>query len=155
MDVLEMELHNTKKGNNTITEYLQRIKEFRDKLAAVTIEVDDEELLHIILKGLLKEYNPFCSAIRTRSDALEDLELLHSEKQSIKYSAEDDNDPNSMAMLGSTGHKPGNSFDVKQKQTLVEAEEEMTETLILQITTTILTLQTTTILDTATTIHRE
>ena len=78
-----MELHNTKKGNNTITEYLQRIKEIRDKLAAVTIEVDDEELLHIILKGLLKEYNPFCSAIRTRSDALEDLELLHSESNQL------------------------------------------------------------------------
>lgn len=60
-----------------------------------------------------------------------------------------------MAMLGSTGHKRGNSFTVKQEQTLVDAEEEMTETLILQITTTILTLQTTTILDTATTIHRE
>lgn len=60
-----------------------------------------------------------------------------------------------MAMLGSTGHKRGNSFNVKQEQTLVDTEEEMTETLILQITTTILTLQTTTILDTATTIHRE
>ena len=34
---------------------------------AVGIIVDDEELLHIAIKGLPKDYNAFRSAIRTRS----------------------------------------------------------------------------------------
>ena len=37
-------------------------------LTIVSVFVDDEELLHIILDGLPSEYDSFSSAIRTRSD---------------------------------------------------------------------------------------
>ena len=64
---LKSELHNLKKGSDTVDVYLQKIKVVKDKLLAVGITFDDEELLHIAIKGLPKEYNAFRSAIRTRS----------------------------------------------------------------------------------------
>ena len=67
---LKSELHNLKKGSDTVDVYLQKIKVVRDKLLAVEVIVDDEELLHIAIKGLPKEYNAFRSAIRTRSTQL-------------------------------------------------------------------------------------
>ena len=54
---LKGELHNLKNGNDSIDIYLQKIKIVRDKLLAVGVVVDDEELLHIAIKGLPKEYN--------------------------------------------------------------------------------------------------
>ncbi|KAL0009480.1 hypothetical protein SO802_010982 [Lithocarpus litseifolius] len=63
---LKGELHNLKKGADSVDLYLQKIKVVRDKLLAVGVIVDDEELLHIATKGLPKEYNAFRSAIRTR-----------------------------------------------------------------------------------------
>uniref|UniRef100_A0A2N9INQ5 Retrotransposon Copia-like N-terminal domain-containing protein n=1 Tax=Fagus sylvatica TaxID=28930 RepID=A0A2N9INQ5_FAGSY len=52
----------------------------------VGVHSDHEELLHVILKGLPKEYAPFASAIRTRDGilSLEKLSiLLQTEEQSI------------------------------------------------------------------------
>ena len=64
---LKSELHNLKKGSESVDVYLQKIKVVRDKLLAVGVIVDDEELLHIAIKGLLKEFNAFRLAIKTRS----------------------------------------------------------------------------------------
>ena len=72
---LKGELHNLKKGADSVYLYLQKIKEVKDKLLADGVVVDDEELLHIILKGLPKEYNAFRSAIRTKSTSLSFDEL--------------------------------------------------------------------------------
>uniref|UniRef100_A0A2N9GH47 Integrase catalytic domain-containing protein n=1 Tax=Fagus sylvatica TaxID=28930 RepID=A0A2N9GH47_FAGSY len=47
---LKLELQSIKKGNETVSSYLQRIKTVRDKLSAVGVHSDDEELLHVILK---------------------------------------------------------------------------------------------------------
>ena len=46
---LKRELNNIKKGNDSVTQYLQKIKEARDKLTNVGIHIDDEEILHIVL----------------------------------------------------------------------------------------------------------
>ena len=64
---LKGELHNIRKGYDSVDLYLQKIKVVRDKLMAVGVILDDEELLHIAIKGLPKEYNAFKFAIRTRS----------------------------------------------------------------------------------------
>uniref|UniRef100_A0A2N9GVX2 Integrase catalytic domain-containing protein n=1 Tax=Fagus sylvatica TaxID=28930 RepID=A0A2N9GVX2_FAGSY len=78
---------------NTLEEstYLQRIKTVRDKLSAVGVHSDHEELIHVILKGLPKEYAPFASAIRTR-DTILPLEklsvLLQTEEQSMSEATE-------------------------------------------------------------------
>lgn len=67
---LKGEIHNIKKGTDSMDVYLQRIKVVRDKLMAVGVLIGDEELLHIALKGLPKDFNSFRSAIRTRSTQL-------------------------------------------------------------------------------------
>ena len=109
---LKLELQSIRKGNESMNSYLQRIKTTRDRLSAVGVLIDNEELLHIILKGLPKEYAPFASAIKTR-DGILSLErlsvLLQTEEQSMK----EESDPflNSvLAMFVSNTNKPNTSF---------------------------------------------
>ena len=74
-------------GTDTIDAYFQKIKQIRDKLAVVSVFLDDEELLHIALDGLPLAFNSFSSAIRTRSDVLsvEELNtLLNAKERAIK-----------------------------------------------------------------------
>ena len=88
---LKGELHNIKKGADSVDSYLQKIKVVRDKLLAVGVIMDDEELLHITLKGLPKEYNAFRSAIRTRSThvSFNDLStMLNAKEDSLNDGSE-------------------------------------------------------------------
>uniref|UniRef100_A0A2N9IP51 Reverse transcriptase Ty1/copia-type domain-containing protein n=1 Tax=Fagus sylvatica TaxID=28930 RepID=A0A2N9IP51_FAGSY len=81
----------------------------RDNLAAVGIHTDNEELLHIVLKGLPREFSSFCSAIRTRDDSIsfEKLSvLLQTEEHSMKENLETNT---AMAMYASN-IKPQNQF---------------------------------------------
>uniref|UniRef100_A0A2N9HWD5 Retrotransposon Copia-like N-terminal domain-containing protein n=1 Tax=Fagus sylvatica TaxID=28930 RepID=A0A2N9HWD5_FAGSY len=110
---LKLELQGTKKGNESINSYLQRIKNTRDKLSAVGVLVDNEELLHMILKGLPKEFAPFASAIRTRDDSIsfEKLSvLLQTEEQSMTE-VSDPLTNSVLAMFVSNNHKPNNGFN--------------------------------------------
>uniref|UniRef100_A0A2N9HKM9 Integrase catalytic domain-containing protein n=1 Tax=Fagus sylvatica TaxID=28930 RepID=A0A2N9HKM9_FAGSY len=99
---LKAELDRVKKSTTeTITVYLDRVKEIRDKLGSVGVIVDDEDLLHTVLKGLPAEYDPFCSAMRTRDRAIscEELHvLLTSEEESKKNVKHGGNDQPHMAM---------------------------------------------------------
>nr|POE84950.1 hypothetical protein CFP56_66979 [Quercus suber] len=86
---LKCELHNIKKGVDSVDSYLKKIKVVRDKLLAVGVIIDDEELLHIAIKGLAREYNAFRFAIRTRSTQLNFDELstmLSAEEESLNES---------------------------------------------------------------------
>uniref|UniRef100_A0A2N9GBG4 Integrase catalytic domain-containing protein n=1 Tax=Fagus sylvatica TaxID=28930 RepID=A0A2N9GBG4_FAGSY len=101
---LKIELHNLKKGSESVSSYLQKIKNSRDKLIAVGTLIDDEDLLHIILKGLPREFGPFCSSIRTRNAPVsfeEIMVLLQTEEQSLAESFDSGKDLNSMAMFAS------------------------------------------------------
>ena len=63
---LKAELDRVKKSSTeTMNVYLDHVKEIKDKLGSVGVNVDDEDLLHVVLKGLPPEYDPFCSAMRT------------------------------------------------------------------------------------------
>nr|POF07970.1 hypothetical protein CFP56_45266 [Quercus suber] len=104
---LKGELHNLKKGNDNVDTYLQKIKTVRDKLLAVGEVVDDEELLHITIKGLPKEYNAFRSAIRTRSVHLSFDELstmLNAKEESLNEGLEVKD--TIFAMVASANQKP-------------------------------------------------
>jgi len=48
---LRDELMSLKKGTKTIDSFFQRIKEICDKLSAIVVCVDEEELIHLALKG--------------------------------------------------------------------------------------------------------
>ena len=68
-----------------------KINAVQDKLKAVGVLLDDEELFHIAIKGLSKEYNAFRSAIRTRSTQLSFNELtimLNVEEESLNEGIE-------------------------------------------------------------------
>ena len=68
-----------------------KIKAIQDKLMAVGVLLDDEELFHIAIKGLSKEYNAFRSTIRTRSTQLSFDELtimLNVEEESLNEGIE-------------------------------------------------------------------
>ena len=85
--ILRDELMSIKKVSESMDSFFQRIKEVRDKLGAVAVCVDEEELIHLALEALPPEYDAFCSAIRTRNDVLtiEELNtLLNAEERSIK-----------------------------------------------------------------------
>uniref|UniRef100_A0A2N9IH28 Reverse transcriptase Ty1/copia-type domain-containing protein n=1 Tax=Fagus sylvatica TaxID=28930 RepID=A0A2N9IH28_FAGSY len=126
---LKLELQGIKKGNESINSYLQRIKSTRDKLSAVGVLVDNEELLHMVLKGLPKEFAPFAFAIRTRDDTIsfEKLSvLLQTEEQSMSESS--DPFPNSaLAMFVSNNQKPHTRFQWKVSLVVKATTEEGVE----------------------------
>lgn len=83
---LKGELHNIRKGIDYVDVYLLKIKVVWDKLLIVGVIVDDEELLHIAIKGIPKDYNAFRFATRTRSTQLsfDDLAtVLNVEEESL------------------------------------------------------------------------
>uniref|UniRef100_A0A2N9FJ85 Reverse transcriptase Ty1/copia-type domain-containing protein n=1 Tax=Fagus sylvatica TaxID=28930 RepID=A0A2N9FJ85_FAGSY len=102
---LKKQLHDVKKNTDTITQYLQRIKEAIDKLAAVGTLVDDEDLLHIVLKGLPSEYESFSSAMLTKNESVsfEELHVLMISQEELLKSSQANSKENSiMAMAVNT-----------------------------------------------------
>jgi hypothetical protein len=102
---LKKQLHDVKKNTDTITQYLQRIKEAIDKLAAVGTLVDDEDLLHIVLKGLPSEYESFSSAMLTKNESVsfEELNVLMISQEELLKSSQANSKENSiMAMAVNT-----------------------------------------------------
>ena len=97
---LRNELNAIKKGVDSIDGYFQKIKQARDRLAVVSVFMDDEELLHIILDDLPSEYDSFSSTIRTRSDVLsvEELNVLLNAEERVTKKRSNTVDSTSMAM---------------------------------------------------------
>ena len=105
---LKRDLNNIKKNNDSIHVYMQKLKECEDKLEAVGVFIEDEELLHIILDGLPTEFYPFCSTTRTRNETItfeELLVLMLAEEKSLKHNIDSSKESMHLAMLG-TGPKP-------------------------------------------------
>uniref|UniRef100_A0A2N9HD04 CCHC-type domain-containing protein n=1 Tax=Fagus sylvatica TaxID=28930 RepID=A0A2N9HD04_FAGSY len=85
-----------------------KLKECKDKLEAVGVFIEDEELLHIILDGLPTEFYPFCSTTRTINEPItfeELLVLMLAEEKSLKHNIDSSKELMHLAMLG-TGPKP-------------------------------------------------
>ena len=97
---LRNELNAIKKGVDSIDGYFQKIKQARDRQAAISVFMDDEELLHIILDGLPSRYDSFSSAIRTISDVLsiEELNVLLNAEERVIKRRSNTVDSTSMAM---------------------------------------------------------
>ena len=109
---LKGELHNLKKGADSIDVYLQKNKVVRDKLLSVGVVIDDEQLLHITLKGLPKDFNAFRSAIRTRNTKLSFDELstmLNAKEESLNEGL--DIKDSIFAMVATTTPKPSGNFN--------------------------------------------
>lgn len=100
-----------KKNGFTIDLYIQRIKEFKDKLANVSVIIDDEDFIIYALNDLLPEFNTFRTSMRTRSQTLSFVELhvlLVSEESALnKQAKRDEICSQSMAFLA-TNSAPKN-----------------------------------------------
>ena len=97
---LRNKLNAIKKGVDSIDGYFQKIKQAHDRLAVVSVVVDDKELLHIILDGLPSKYDSFKLALRTRSDVLsvEELNALLNAEEKVIKKRSNSVDPASMAV---------------------------------------------------------
>lgn len=114
---LKTQLQSIKKGSQTVSEYIQRIKHISDSLAAVSNPIDDDDLILYTLNGLPSEFGPFKTSIRTRSSpiSIEELHvLLLCEELSIESTQSASTDYAATAFVssksGDTG-RPGSSAD--------------------------------------------
>uniref|UniRef100_A0A2N9GDF2 Retrotransposon Copia-like N-terminal domain-containing protein n=1 Tax=Fagus sylvatica TaxID=28930 RepID=A0A2N9GDF2_FAGSY len=108
---LKRELNSIKKNSDSVTEYLQKIKEARDKLVSVVVNIDDEEILHIVLQGLSTDFHSFTSAMLTKNESVrfEELHtLMKTEEDLLKSAADNSKELTHMAMVANKS-SPSNS----------------------------------------------
>ena len=67
---LKIELQNIKKESESVSQYLQRIKDARDHLSAAGVVFEDDDIVILAFKGLPAEYNTFRTLIRGREDVI-------------------------------------------------------------------------------------
>ncbi|BFG15365.1 hypothetical protein CerSpe_016390 [Prunus speciosa] len=100
---LKIDLHNIKKGSETIDQYLQKIKDVRDQLSAVGFEIPDDDTVILALKGLHSEYNTVKAVIRGRDHGIS-LKYLRSQLKAEEGTIEEStrNVPIMSAMAAAT-----------------------------------------------------
>jgi hypothetical protein len=106
---LKRELNSIKKNSDSVTDYLNKIKEARNKLVSVGIHIDDEEILHIVLQGLPSEFHSFTSAMLTKNEAVkfEELHTLMKTEEDLLRSATDNSKEIAhMAMVANKTSQP-------------------------------------------------
>ncbi|KAJ8628397.1 hypothetical protein MRB53_021704 [Persea americana] len=89
---LRLQLHQLKKGADTMSEFLLKAKSIADQLAIALKPIDDDDLVLYILGGLGSESGPFVTSITTREAhiRLSDLHgLLLSEEIRVNGSQND------------------------------------------------------------------
>ncbi|CAN6683722.1 unnamed protein product [Malus baccata var. baccata] len=67
---MKSELQTIKKGTDSVTVYLQRIKEARDYLSAAGVYFEDDDIVILTLNGLSSKYNTIRSVIRGRESVI-------------------------------------------------------------------------------------
>ena len=111
---LKIDLHNIRKETtDSVNTFLQKIKDTFDCFTTVGVQIDNEEILHIVLRGLPHEYHAFSTAIRTRNDAtsFEDMHvLLTAEEQSLKSSIDLSKDHSHMAIFVNANNQNNTLF---------------------------------------------
>ncbi|KAM1697881.1 hypothetical protein ACFX2K_029411 [Malus domestica] len=67
---MKSNLQTIKKGSDSVSKYLQRIKEARDYLSAAGVYFADEDIVFLALNGLPLKYNTFRCVIRGRESVI-------------------------------------------------------------------------------------
>ena len=67
---MKSNLQNIRKGTDSISQYLLRIKEARDSLSAAGVYFADEDIVILALNGLPSEYNTFRCVVRGRESVI-------------------------------------------------------------------------------------
>lgn len=73
---LKYDLHTVKRGSQTMSEYILKVKSIADNLAAVACPVNDTDLVSTFLAGLSTDYDAFVTSINTHVDPIGLDELL-------------------------------------------------------------------------------
>lgn len=73
-----------KKSGESVDQYVQRVKDIVNRLAAVSVIIDSEDLIIYTVNGLPSAYNIFKTSLRTRSDKLtfDELHVLMKTEES-------------------------------------------------------------------------
>ncbi|KAM7485993.1 hypothetical protein LguiA_002002 [Lonicera macranthoides] len=66
---LKSNFQSLKKGNDTIEMYLDKVKAARDTLATVGVQIDDEDVIVTVLRGLPTEYTAIKTVIRAQFES--------------------------------------------------------------------------------------
>ena len=106
---LKRELHSIKKNSDSVTQYLQKFKEARDKMVSVSVFIDDEEILHIVLQGLPSDFHSFTSAMLAKNEAVrfEELHtLMQTEEDFLKSAMDNSKEIAHMAMVANKNSQP-------------------------------------------------
>lgn len=109
---LKSNLQNIKKGTDSISQYLLRIKEARDYLSAAGVYFCDEDIVILALNGLPGEYNTFRCVVRGRESVitLKDFRSqLLAEESIIENSMM--NNSTFLAAMNTTSKHPASQFD--------------------------------------------
>ncbi|KAM1014397.1 hypothetical protein ACFX2C_044388 [Malus domestica] len=67
---MKSNLQNIRKGSDNVSQYLHKIKEARDYLAAAWVYFADEDIVILALNGLPPEYNAFRCVVRGRESVI-------------------------------------------------------------------------------------
>ncbi|KAJ6918083.1 hypothetical protein NC651_012338 [Populus alba x Populus x berolinensis] len=67
---MKSELQTIKKGSDTVTQYLQKIKDARDHLSAAGVYFEDDDIVILALNDLPSDYNTFRCMVRGRDNVL-------------------------------------------------------------------------------------
>jgi hypothetical protein len=67
---MKSELQTIKKGSDTVSQYLQKIKDARDHLSAAVVYFEDDDIVILALNGLPSDYNTFRCMVRGRDNVL-------------------------------------------------------------------------------------
>jgi hypothetical protein len=106
---LKRELNSIKKNSDSVTQYLQKIKEARDKLVSVGVLIDDGEILHIVLQGLPSDFHSFTFAMLTKNEAVQFEELhtlMKTEEDLLKSAMDNSKEIAHMAMVANKNSQP-------------------------------------------------
>lgn len=94
-------MNSIKKNSDSVIQYLQNIKEAKDKLISVGVHIDDERILHIVLQGLPSEFHSFTYAMLTKNESVrfEELHnLMKTEEDLLKSAMDNSKEISLMAM---------------------------------------------------------
>lgn len=67
---MKLDLQNIQKGSDSISKYLQRIKDVHDHLSAAGVSFEDDDIVILALKGLPSEYNTFRTVVPGRENVI-------------------------------------------------------------------------------------
>lgn len=73
--MLKGRLQSVKRGNRSVTEYLQEVKSISDSLASIKERVVDGDLVMYVLNGLGRDYDNFVISVQNRENPLSFADL--------------------------------------------------------------------------------